>query len=111
MVQDLNLVNPLFQTVQHAEAFNLNDEPQASASSHMTRLATIIAKNTAILDAYFQSQDGPKPSFEIDGLQSDSSLPQNIRVARRTVLEATKELQDLITGPIESVRYMAWSVL
>ena len=80
------------------------------ATSLMSQLATTIAHQTTILDSYFKSQEGPRPSFDTDGLREFSSLPDDIQQARLELLRATQELQDLVTGPAESLRYMAFNV-
>ncbi|KAF2973069.1 hypothetical protein GQX73_g501 [Xylaria multiplex] len=69
------------------------------ATSKPTRIAllsTIIQKNIEIIDAYFDSNGLPSPSFDQD---YPSDLAPEIHGARNAVLEATDELSDLMLGP------------
>lgn len=81
-----------------------------SHASLMSSLAETITRETAIVEAYFQKQGGAQPGFSADSLLDFPNLPDEIQRARSEVLRATAELKDLVTGPTESVRWMAWNV-
>lgn len=82
------------------------------ATSRIVELTDIIAKNTKIVDDFLNAEGKPALSFAVDG-PSDFPVPSSntdIQHARRVVVNATQELHDLMVGPRESVRWMAWSV-
>lgn len=77
--------------------------------SRMSHLAQVIATETSKLESYFKTAGLPVPSFDID---SDPfyylKLPSDIWSSRQSVIDATKELRDLVLGPREVVRWTAW---
>lgn len=79
-------------------------------TSSLIELAAIITRETEKLDKFMKENGGPAPSFDVDGLLEFPKLPSDIKAAREAVVKATKELGDLVTGPRESVRWMAWDV-
>lgn len=78
--------------------------------SSMVELAAIITKQTEILDRYLKESGSPSPGFDFDSPVNFPKLPDEIKKAREEVVRASKELTDLVTGPTESVRWMAWDV-
>jgi hypothetical protein len=79
-------------------------------TSGLAALAAIITRETEKLDKYIKESGVPVPSFDIDAPLDFPKLPKDIKKAREEVLRATKELGDLVTGPRESIRWMAWDV-
>lgn len=79
-------------------------------ASNLTRLAGIITRETEKLDRYIKETGSPEPSFDVDGPLTFTNLPDELRKSREEVARATKELGDLIAGPRESLRWMAWDV-
>ena len=69
--------------------------------TRITQLAQRIAAKTAIVNDYFELHGFPTPSFDIHGPQRIAIPPQVTEVASAhgEVLEATKELYDLMLGP------------
>lgn len=78
----------------------------------LAELSDIISKNTKTIQDYFATNGLPALTFDPSG-PPDFPVPstdEEIQKARRTVVNATQELRDLMVGPRESVRWMAWSV-
>ncbi len=88
-----------------------NHKPTATTStSRLIELAAIITRETEKLDKYIKESGAPVPSFDVDGPANFPRLGDEVKRAREEVMRATKELGDLVTGPTESVRWMAWDV-
>jgi hypothetical protein len=84
----------------------------ASSSSRLVELTDIISTNTKKIDEYFAAEGLPKLTFDADG-PPDFPVPnknEEIAGARRAVVNATQELHDLMVGPRETIRWLAWSV-
>lgn len=78
--------------------------------SRLTQLSEQIASNTKIVDEWIQSQK-LQLGFEVDSLAAfPSDAPTEVLEARRIVKEATQELNDLVTGPAEHLRWLACRV-
>jgi hypothetical protein len=72
-------------------------------SLSITELATRIAANTAIINAYLLEHSLPSPSFDVNA-PSRSLIPSDaseIEAARVAVIDATLMLHDLMLGPKE----------
>ena len=67
--------------------------------SRISKLASIIATNTAIYDKYIFSQGLPSPSCDIN-TPFKLDLSDEVSLARDIVLEASTELQALVHGPL-----------
>ena len=80
------------------------------STSNLIALAAIITRETEKLDKYIKESGIPAPSFDVDAPMDFPKLPAEIRKAREEVVRATKELGDLVTGPREGLRWMAWDV-
>lgn len=81
-----------------------------ASTSKLIELAATITRETEKLDKYMNDNGLPTPSFEVDTLSNFPKLDGEMKKAREEVVRATKELGDLITGPTESMRWMAWDV-
>ena len=70
------------------------------SQSRIAELAEIIAANTSIVDKYFSDHDIPTPSFGLDAPLHINIAPHEKEVAkaRYAVLDATMELNQLLTG-------------
>jgi hypothetical protein len=87
----------------------VNDVAKPSASS-LIELAQTITRETEKLDRYLKDNAIQAPSFEVDSQANFPKLEGEIKRAREEIIRATRELGDLMTGPTESVRWMAWDV-
>jgi hypothetical protein len=81
-----------------------------STTSSLIQLAATITRETEKLDRFIKESGAPVPSFDVDAPLDFPKLPDDIKTAREEVVRATKELGDLVTGPRESIRWMAWDV-
>lgn len=76
----------------------------------MEALATKIWQNTKIVNDFVQKV-GLRLGFEVDRAAAfPSDAPPEVLEARRIVREATQELNDLVTGPSEHLRWLATQV-
>lgn len=80
----------------------------ATALERLLELASIIKSETEKFEAYLRDNDIPGPSFEPDGHADLPRLPEHVQMSRQEIIRATQELKDLMVGPTESVRWMAW---
>lgn len=96
----------------HANGVSTNGhhEKAIPSTSNIIALAQIISKETEKLDVYLKDTNTPYPSFEHDGPADFPKLPEHMQKTRQEIVRATSELRDLIVGPTESLRWMAWDV-
>jgi hypothetical protein len=83
-----------------------------ASKSRLIDLTNIIATETKKIDQFFVDNNLPYLSFDPNA-PADFPVPSSnaeIQEARRAVVNATKELHDLMVGPRETIRWMAWSV-
>ena len=67
----------------------------------LTHLADAIKASTLVVEDYLIRHEQPSPSLDVDG--SSLSIPvgeKNVLVARDTILSATRELRNLVSGPV-----------
>ncbi|KAL0259111.1 hypothetical protein SLS55_006616 [Diplodia seriata] len=79
--------------------------------SRLSELTAIIQQETAKIEHYFAANGLPDLSFDPHA-PLDFPVPASnaeIQQARRTVINATQQLHDLMVGPSESMRWLAWS--
>ena len=81
-----------------------------TSATSMVELAKIIMREGEKLEMYLRESGSPMPSFDIDGPANFPSLPGDMKKARDELLRATKDLEYLVTGPTEMVRWKAWDV-
>jgi hypothetical protein len=81
-----------------------------SSPSRLIELARMITKETETLDEYVRESGCSMPGFDVDAPMDFPSLPEEIQRARQKVVESTQELRDLVVGPTEGLRWMAWDV-
>jgi hypothetical protein len=82
----------------------------AASTSKLIQLAQIISRETEKLDNYIKANGLPEPSFDVDAPSSFPKVSGELNHSREEVMRATKELGELVAGPSESVRWMAWDV-
>lgn len=82
----------------------------STSPSLMITLTQKISKETEKVEAYFRENGLQTPSFDVDAPNDFPDMPDDISRSRREVIHATQELHDLMVGPRESVRWMAWDV-
>ena len=80
------------------------------STTSMVTLAAIIARETEKLEKYLKESGSAIPGFDVDSPTNFPKLPDEMKKAREEIVRATTELGDLVTGPTESVRWMAWDV-
>ena len=79
------------------------------ASETIVDLASIISKNTAIVEKYLSDNNLSRPSFGVNA-PSESLIPREaveIEAARLAVIEATLKLRNLMLGPREYLQSFA----
>ena len=71
------------------------------ATTRITELAAIVSRNTEEISSYLAHHSLASPSFDAD---SPLDLPEVLRSARKSVVEATEELKSLVQGPKEAIK-------
>jgi hypothetical protein len=77
-------------------------------TSLLVQLARTILAETEKVSAYLQTEGITAPSFSEDSPADFPRLPEEITKSRQAVVLATGKLRDLVVGPRESLRWMAW---
>ncbi|KAF7544910.1 hypothetical protein G7Z17_g9595 [Cylindrodendrum hubeiense] len=88
-----------------------SEKAPKSSTSHMIDLAKKITQETEKLDKYLKDNDLPNPGFDVDAPGDFPKLPADIQRSRQEVVYATRELNALVRGPREHVRWGVWSFL
>ncbi|KAG0650142.1 Chlorophenol O-methyltransferase [Hyphodiscus hymeniophilus] len=96
---------PQTETTAHMIAKSQKMKPSTTS---MVELAAIITRETTKLEKYLEVNGIPVPGFDVDSPANFPKLPEDMKKAREEIVRASKELGDLVTGPTESVRWMAW---
>ena len=75
-------------------------------SRRINELASIISRNTTVVDDFLESKNLPTPTFGIDALPKIPIPDEMVEVeaARLKVIEASAELKALMMGPAELLR-------
>ncbi|KAK0663249.1 O-methyltransferase gsfB [Lasiodiplodia hormozganensis] len=79
--------------------------------SRLSELTALIQRETAKIEQHLAANGLPALSFDPHA-PLDFPVPASnteIQQARRAVINATQELHDLMVGPSESMRWLAWS--
>ncbi|PFH54940.1 hypothetical protein XA68_11558 [Ophiocordyceps unilateralis] len=85
--------------------------PTPPPSSRLMELAAKITVETEKLDSYVREKGLQEPGFAVDAPDTFPPLPPHLQTSRLEVVCAAQELESLIRGPRESVRWAAWSYL
>lgn len=86
------------------------EKQSPSKTAGLVALAKIITTESEKLEKYLKESGSAMPSLDIDGPANFPPLPDDIKKARDEVMRATRQLEYLVTGPTEKIRWMAWDV-
>lgn len=94
-----------------ATATAVAPQQETATTSRIAELSHIIAAETKKVEDYLASTSHPALTFAEDA-PADLQAPRDadVQTARRNVVNATQELHDLMVGPREKLRWMAWDV-
>ncbi|KAK8076359.1 hypothetical protein PG994_003631 [Apiospora phragmitis] len=84
--------------------------PMASETSRAAHLAQIVSESTAKIKAYRQEEGLPPLSLGPDA-PLDVKYPPHVEQGRRALIDASLELGDLATGPVELRLVPGWAVM
>ncbi|KAF4335840.1 sterigmatocystin 7-O-methyltransferase precursor [Fusarium beomiforme] len=87
---------------------------QSTPSLHtslMVQLARKITEETEKLDGYFKANGLPDLGFDVNAPGDLPKLPDDIQRSRTEISSATRQLERLVRGPRETVRWGIWSYL
>lgn len=73
-------------------------------------LANVILANAKTLKSFFMDNNIPAPSFSVDAPSSFPESPQGVREARSQLLDASKNIHQLVLGPIDHLFDYSFSV-
>jgi hypothetical protein len=62
------------------------------------------------LNNYLKENGDLELSFEVDAPANLPKMSEDMKRSRDEVVRATRELGDLVSGPTENIRWMAWDV-
>ncbi|KND89922.1 Sterigmatocystin 8-O-methyltransferase [Tolypocladium ophioglossoides CBS 100239] len=83
----------------------------ATDQSRLVELARKIAAEAEKLETYLRNNSLPQPGFGVDAPDDFPKLPSHVQRSRQEIIYATKELESLVRGPRESVRWGVWNYL
>lgn len=79
----------------------------------MGQLSALVSEKTQILTDFLSTKEGPNASSlssdELAGLPISPDDSKTFK-ARTELIQATRELHDIVLGPQESLRALAWGV-
>ena len=78
-----------------------------SKTSRISQLAAEVSDLTAKLDDYHEKNNAPSPSFD-EAYWRDTTYPADIEHVRQHLTDATRELDELVTGPRQMVQDKAF---
>lgn len=76
----------------------------------MVQLARKITEETEKLDGYFKANGLQDLGFDVNAPGDLPKLPDDIQRSRIEISSATRQLELLVRGPRETVRWGIWSV-
>ncbi|KAL7785870.1 S-adenosyl-L-methionine-dependent methyltransferase [Trichoderma ceciliae] len=84
-----------------------------SSVDHLTTLSRAIEEKTRILTDTLRAKGLEAPSYDANGLSDFplTEVDEEAMRARKEIVALTKELHDLVLGPRESLKNMAWEVI
>jgi hypothetical protein len=74
----------------------------------LDELSQIITKETAALSQFLKARGDAPPSHRPEGVTDWTHLSPEATASRNALLAATSSLRDLILGPAEKLRWLAW---
>lgn len=82
------------------------------SSLSLTELAKSILEDAQTLDSFLSSHNLPQPSFAADGVKDFpvGTEHADIHAIRHRLIDATKELRDLVVGPKDTIKWMIMNV-
>lgn len=86
---------------------------ETKSPSRLSELSSIIATKTAEIEAYLEAKGLPQPGFGPDDpaeLGPIALEDEDMQKTRIELIDATRELRDLVVGPSDSIRYLPWEV-
>lgn len=81
-----------------------------SSVDRLTTLSKHIEEKTRYLTDALRSKGLDAPSYKADGLSDFPLTEVEVVRVRQELVAMTKELHDLVLGPRESLKSMAWEV-
>ncbi|KAI0992940.1 hypothetical protein K3495_g15244 [Podosphaera aphanis] len=81
-----------------------------SRQSRLIELAQKITEETEKLDRWLQKTSSPELGFGIDSPVNFPISNDEVETSRLVILKSTDELNALVKGPAECLRWMAWDV-
>ncbi|KAG5754346.1 hypothetical protein H9Q69_011785 [Fusarium xylarioides] len=88
-----------------------SQSPRSLDTSLMVQLARKITEETEKLDGYFKANGLQDLGFDVNAPGDLPRLPDDIQKSRIEISSATKQLEFLVRGPRETVRWGIWSYL
>ncbi|POR33278.1 Sterigmatocystin 8-O-methyltransferase [Tolypocladium paradoxum] len=83
----------------------------AADQSRLIELARTIGAEADKLETYLRNNGLPQPGFAADAPDDFPKLPRDVQRSRQEIIHATKELETLVRGPRETVRWGVWNYL
>ena len=82
------------------------------SSPSLTELAKSILEDAQTIDSFLSSHNLPQPSFAADGVKDFpvGTDHADVHAIRHRLIDATKELRDLIIGPKDTIKWMIMNV-
>ncbi|RFU32348.1 hypothetical protein B7463_g3998, partial [Scytalidium lignicola] len=80
----------------------------SNSPASLTQLAKSILANAQIIEDFLSSNNLPQPSFDVKGPKDFPVGTEHaeIHVARHALIDATRELRNLIIGPVDTLKWM-----
>jgi hypothetical protein len=78
----------------------------------LTKLAESILANSKVIESFLFTNNLPQPSFDANGPKNFPVGVEHTEIynARNALVDATKELRDLVIGPRDTLNWMAINV-
>lgn len=84
---------------------------ESDTPSRMTELSKKIATETAKLESYMKEHELEMPGLGVDAPADFPKLPEDIQRSRMEIVHASSELERLVQGPKQTMRWMVWDFL
>lgn len=82
------------------------------SSPSLTELAKSILEDSQAIDSFLSSHNLPQPSFASDGIKDFpvGTEHADIHAIRHRLIDATRELRDLVICPKDTIKWMIMNV-